>query len=139
MSDQPLRILVLDDNEIVRTAPESYFVDPHDYRDDEFTQTRNVRKFVEHFFKGEWDLVWIDHDLGTGKINGRTATKDIYDYILGSGRKMKSTPEIWITTMNPAVADNMVSDLVACKLNVKVFPISALRDYGISRGDIINY
>lgn len=134
-----MKILVLDDNEIVRTAPASYFIDPHDYRDDEFTQTRNVQRFVNLFYQGEWDLVWIDHDLGTGKINGRTATKEIYNYILGSGRKMMSDPEIWITTMNPAVAGNMVSDLIPCNFRVKAFPISALGPYGISRGEIIDY
>lgn len=134
-----MKILVLDDNEIIRTAPEPFFVDPHDYRNDEFTQTRNVRKFVNQFFRGDWDQVWIDHDLGTGKITGRTATKEIYHYILGSGQKMKSDPEIWITTMNPAVSDNMKLDLAACGLKVRVFPISALGDYGISRGNTINY
>lgn len=134
-----MKILVLDDNEIIRTAPQPFFVNPNDYRNDDFTQTRNVRKFVTQFFTGDWDLVWIDHDLGTGKINGRTATRDIYNYILGSGRKMKSDPEIWITTMNPAVADNMKSDLANCGFDVKAFPISALRDYGISRGDAIDY
>ncbi len=134
-----MKILVLDDNEIIRTAPEAYFINPHDYRDDEFTQTRNVRNFVDLFFTGEWDLVWIDHDLGTGKINGRTATKEIYNYILGSGRKMTSNPGIWITTMNPSVSDNMESDIRACGLKVMSFPISALGPYGISRGEIITY
>lgn len=134
-----MKILVLDDNEIIRTAPEAYFINPHDYRDDEFTQTRNVRNFVDLFFRGEWNLVWIDHDLGTGKINGRTATKEIYHYILGSGRKMKSTPEIWITTMNPAVADNMASDLRSCSFTVKVLSISSLGPHGISRGEFITY
>lgn len=132
-----MRILVLDDNEIVRSAPADYWDDPHDYREDEFVQTKDVKEFVKLFFTEEWDLVWIDHDLSQGHITGRTATKDIYNYMLGSNRKVKRVDEVWVTTMNPSGANAMVSDLVACELRVKSAPISALCDYGISRGDHI--
>lgn len=132
-----MRILVLDDNEIVCSAPEDYFTDPHDYREDEFFQTKDVKEFVTLFFTEEWDLVWIDHDLSQGRITGRTATKDIYNYMLGSNRKVKRVDEVWVTTMNPSGANAMVSDLQQCGFKIKAFPISALSDYGISRGRLI--
>lgn len=132
-----MHILVLDDSEIIRRAPADWFYDPHDYREDEFVHTKDVKEFVRLFFTEEWDLVWIDHDLSQGHITGRTATKDIYNYMLGSNRKVKRVDEVWVTTMNPSGANAMVSDLVACGLRVKSAPISALSDYGISRGDYI--
>lgn len=132
-----MRILVLDDNRIIRAAPDKMYHNPHDFREDEFVQTRSVRKFVELFFKETWDLVWIDHDLGTGKINGRTATRDIYNYICGSNRKSVSQPKVWITTMNPSVGETMLSDLKECGFDAICLPISSLYDQGISRGEII--
>lgn len=132
-----MRILVLDDNEIIRSAPADFFIDPHDYREDEFVQTKDVKEFVRLFFKEEWDLVWIDHDLSQGQITGRTATKDIYNYMLGSGRQIKRVDEVWVTTMNPSGANAMVSDLQRCGFKIKAFPITALIDYGISRGQLI--
>lgn len=129
-----MRILILDDNEIVVTAPEEYSF--CDYRDDELVQTANVKTFVDKFFREEWDEVWIDHDLGRLKINGRTATKEIYNYILGSGRRMVSSPYVKITTMNPSAAMLMEDDIRACGLNVVRYPISYMGPHGISRGGI---
>jgi len=131
-----MRILVLDDNKIIRSAPEDYFDDPHDYREDEFVQTKDVKEFVKLFFREQWDAVWFDHDLG-GPKNGRHATKDIHHYILGCGRLVHGRPLCVIITMNPSAANNMISDLVAANLLVRYAPISALAPYGISRGDLL--
>lgn len=142
-----MNILVLDDNEILRGAPE----DPtysHDYRNDTFTQTRNVRRFVELFFWEVWDEVWFDHDLGLGLINGRTATKDIYNYMRGSGRVPVSDQMLLrVITMNPSSADTMVSDLEQAfrtdensgRFCIVRTPISSMEWVGISRGNLINY
>lgn len=47
-----MRILVLDDNKIERKAPDTdILVNPHDYREDEFVQTVNVKTFVDKFFR----------------------------------------------------------------------------------------
>lgn len=133
-----MKVLVLDDNEILRYAPEDYMVDAHDYRNDEFTQTVNINKFVDFFFHKVWDEVWIDHDLGHPTNNGRTATKKIYEKFLGDGWKMQSEPLIRITTMNDAVAKILMSDLQQCGFNVIRFPISSLGAYGIVRGKTLN-
>ena len=133
-----MQILVLDDNEILCYEPESFLDNPHDYREDAITQTANVKDFVRLFFTEEWAEVWIDHDLGNTAYNGRTATKDIYNYILGSGRKMKSEPLIRITSMNDYAAKIMISDLQQCGLSVIRYPISRFADYGVRRGDTIN-
>ena len=133
-----MRILVLDDNKIERKAPDTdILVNPHDYREDEFVQTVNVKTFIDKFFRQEWDEVWIDNDLGDPTQNGRTATKEIYNYILGSNRKMASSPLIRITTMNVSAATTLLSDLVACDLNAIICPISSLDLYGVSRGDLL--
>jgi len=138
-----MRILVLDDNEIIRRAPADYFVDPHDYREDEFVQTMDVKEFVRLFFTEEWDQVWIDHDLGSGRPTGRDATKDIYNYICGSNRKVKRIGEVWVTTMNPSASNNMVSDLIKCSayldyvFKINYVPIGSLHDYGITRGALL--
>lgn len=132
-----MKILVLDDQEIIRRAAEDYYVDPHDYRKDEFTQTTDVKEFVELVFSGEWDEIWIDHDLGQGNITGRTATKDIYDQIGGLGRKLNGNPTFLIITMNPSAVNSMLSDLVMVGLPAIWRSISFLEPLGISRGDYL--
>lgn len=131
-----MRILVLDDNEILRGEADPGF---DDYRDDVFIQTRNVKQFVDRFFRECWDQVWIDHDLGDPSQSGRTATKEIYKYIRGSGRKMLATPDIRVTTMNPSAAKTMLSDLEQCGLPCFYTPISGMGVRGITRGDVIHY
>ena len=132
-----MRILVLDDDQIVVRAPESYYVDPHDYREDEFVQTKDVPVFVHRFFREEWDEVWIDHDLGNLVPTGRTATHSINYHMLGADRKPVSNPKILITTMNVSAARTMADDLARAGLNVHIVPISFLNGQGISRGEVI--
>lgn len=138
-----MNILVLDDQEILRNAPEVYDSSSlfHDFREDTFRQTRYVREFVALFFTGDWDEIWINHDLADPPNTGRTATKEIYNYILGSGRKMVSVhPLIRIISMNPNGAEQMQSDLTACGfLHVLRSPISSTFVIGVFRGDTIRY
>ncbi len=130
-----MRILVLDDQEILRKKPADGY---HDYRDDLFIQTRRVRKFVDRFFRECWDEVWIDHDLNNPSESGRTATKEIYHYMLGSGRKPLSTPDIKIISMNVVGARAMTGDLLACGFRCLYTPISMYDFAGIERGNTIH-
>lgn len=131
-----MKILVLDDNELLFTAPASYFIDPHDYRTDTVVQVCHPDAFWDQYETDIWDEVWIDHDLGNPKFSGRDVTKR-YGEMAHAGRKF--TEKIVIITMNPAVADNMGSDILSQSPGAKVTrcPISFLGDSGVSRGDPI--
>lgn len=129
-----MKILVLDDNKLVIRAPADYFVDPHDYRTDVIVQVASRNAFMEMFDLGDWDSVWLDHDLGDHRFTGRDATKWIYSL---QGLEFHIPAEFVITTMNPAVADSMASDLANTGVPVKRIPISHMRDHGIERGDFI--
>lgn len=128
-----MKILILDDNEIVFTAPESFMVDPHDFRLDTIVQVARPSIFWEEYPMMEWDEVWLDHDLGNPKFNGRTVTKALAELGHEQGRL---TPHFVVLTMNPSAANSMVSDL-APYASVRYAPISCYRDCGVNRGLLI--
>lgn len=133
-----MKILVLDDHEILRYPPDENLEDPHDYTKDEFTQTVNINQFVDFFFNKEWDEIWIDHDLGHPTKTGRTATKKIYQKLSEAGWKMKSNPIIRITTTDDFVAKILRSDFEGFGLRVIRAPLSSMRPYGVVSGKTLN-
>lgn len=128
-----MNILILDDNEIEFSAPADYFVDPHDYRLDTVVQVNYPALFWEEYPKLRWDEIWIDHDLGLLNENGRTITKQI-EFKGFHGHVFHE--KFVITTMNPAVQRNMVSDIERYG-RVELYPISFMRDLGVNRGLVI--
>lgn len=132
-----MKILVLDDNEIIRSAPADYFVNAHDYRTDNFTQTRYVEEFLILLYShNDWDEVWMDHDLGNPDENGMIAVKAILENLYVFKRKVPGSPLFVITTMNPAISNRMYDDL-ASVVHVIRKSMSSLGDFGISRGNYI--
>jgi hypothetical protein len=137
-----MNILILDDQEIIFRAPADYFVDPHDFRNDNVIQVATQSNFMNMFINGTpdglWDMVWLDHDLGNPGFNGRDITKWIVEFV-HEGNMNVDDIEFWITSMNPHASDAMYKDLDHyTHALVRRYGMSSLGDYGISRGGIIN-
>lgn len=137
-----MNILILDDQEIIFRAPADYFVDPHDFRNDNVvqvaTQTNFMNMFVIGIAEDGWDMVWLDHDLGVPDSNGRDITKWIAESSFTKEINVDDI-EFWITSMNPHASDAMYRDLDHyTDALVRRYSMSSLGDLGISRGGIIN-
>jgi hypothetical protein len=137
-----MNILILDDQEIIFGAPADYFVDPHDFRNDNVIQVATRDNFMNMFIngtpEGPWDMVWLDHDLGNPEFNGREITKWIAEFV-HEGNMNVDNIQFWITTMNPHTSKTMYMDLDHyTDAIVHRYDMSSLRDFGISRGGIIN-
>lgn len=129
-----MKILILDDNEIIFGAPEEYYQDPHDYRKDTVVQVSHPNFFWEEFPKEDWDEIWLDHDLGLPGYNGQDVTRE-FSRRAFYGEKCRAN--FIILSMNPLAAQRMVSDLHLFSVNVKAIPISFMGDLGVSRGFLI--
>lgn len=130
-----MKILVLDDNELIIRAPESYFENPHDYREDDIVQVAGCDAFWFQHKLGGWDEVWLDHDLGNPMEDGRTVTKQIAEL---SHMGVRFSETFVVISMNPVAAQTMVSDLATGGHNKMAYaPISSLGSYGVSRGNHI--
>lgn len=130
-----MNILILDDQEIIFRAPADYFVDPHDFRNDNVIQVAHPDQFWEMYYGRHWDIIWLDHDLGNPEYNGRDITKRFAE--MGHDGMDLSHLQIWITSMNPVAADAMYTD-ISHYTNIQVFlrNMSTLHELGISRGGV---
>ena len=130
-----MKILVLDDNEIIVRRP--FSDDFHDYTQDEFTVIPTVREFLIALYDNtEWDEVWLDHDLGL--YEGKTGL-DAVKAVMGTGMEHDNWPKVkkFIITTNSPVGDRMADDLKCQLWDVVRKPMYLLSDYGICRGDLI--
>lgn len=128
-------ILVLDDNCLELGNPEPW-MDPNtpDLRRDHIVQVASPEAFWREYAKQTWHQIWVDHDLGSSEYSGRTVTKRFYE----EGPIHNSHVGIFfVTTMNPGAAGSMESDLRQTGVEVKHYPISFMRDLGVSRGLVI--
>lgn len=130
-----MHILILDDNELVFTAPADYFVDPHDYRKDSTVQVATPANFwAEYNAREYWDEVWLDHDLGHHAYNGKTVTLQFYN----DGDIHKDRVGLFrVITNNPSASKNMATDLVRTDVEVVCTSQVSMRDWGIHRDDLI--
>ena len=130
-----MRILVLDDNLLQVRAPNDYVVEPHDYREDYIVQVARPSVFWDQYYKGGWDELWLDHDLGKTTYNGRFVSKGL-SKLYHEGQPVRE--RILVITMNPIAGDHMISDLTH-KTDIRAlrWPISILNDNGVTRGDLI--
>lgn len=133
-----MNILILDDQEIIFTAPADYFVDPHDFRADNVVQVTHPMEFMNFMVNGTldgpWDMVWLDHDLGTPDYSGRDISKWIAE-TAHANEGIYDDIEFWITTMNPHASKQMYMDIDHyTNAIVHRYDMSSLRDLGISRG-----
>jgi hypothetical protein len=127
-----MNILILDDNEIIFTAPADYFVDPHDYRKDTVMQVSHPNFFWDEYYKMKWDEIWIDHDLGLPTYNGEDVTREIARRWFEG---ITFEEHFIVTTMNPVAAKRMMMDLR--HFSAKAIPVSFMQDLGVHRGDLI--
>lgn len=127
-----MKILILDDQQIVFRAPESYFVDPHDYRNDQIVQVSHPAYFWEEYEQGQpWDEIWIDHDLGLPGYSGEDVTREFKRRAF-YGETF--TAEVIVTTMNPHAAKRMMLDLNRFgDIRAAARPIGFLEPLGVSR------
>lgn len=133
-----MNILILDDQEIIFTAPADYWVEPHDFRSDNVVQVAHPDEFWIMMARTdiEWDLIWLDHDLGDPDYNGRTVTKKLAE--LGHEGIPFDHLTFWITTMNPHMSQDMYRDLKHyTDAEVIRRPISLLHDLGVNRGGVL--
>lgn len=130
-----MKILILDDNEIIFGAPEDFLIDPHDFREEYVVQVTHPYDFWKEFKKESWDEIWLDHDLGDSRMTtGRNVTRKIAEMV-HQGFEFSSL--FRVITMNPSAAVSMMSDLRTSGVLVVQHPISALSHFGVSRGDVI--
>lgn len=127
-----MRILILDDNEIIFGAPADYLVDPHDYRNDEVVQVSHPDVFWQVYEEDVWDEIWLDHDLGLSHFTGRDVTKR-FNEMAHAGRRFSST--FYVVTMNPSIATIMISDLRVHPQTLAYFvPFGQFGQLGATRG-----
>jgi len=137
-----MKILVLDDQEIIRSKPASHYVDAHDYTKDEFEQFDDVQLFLDRLYDDVyWDEVWIDHDLGNKFgvqfSNGKHAT---YEILVNANEEYPILPDVGmfrIISANAAVQGGMCSDIQMAGLQCEITPMYIMGSWGISRGDYL--
>lgn len=131
-----MRILILDDNEIIVDDPETYVVDPDPFKTDEILQVRGPVPFFRLLYDEPWDEVWLDGDLGDPSFSGQRAT-----YLISEEfhmRRKVPTVGLWrIITMNTVAGPRMQSDLEGCGFKVVQTPIFLFAAGGIRRGELI--
>lgn len=131
-----MKILILDDDEIICRKAPSYMVDGKDFTQADITQVNNVTSFFVIFNQDRiWDEIWLDNDLGdsdytnTGIACSRELAAMFHENPLTTVGKFR------VTTMNN-VAQNVIADnLTQTGAVICISPISFMEQYGVSRGN----
>lgn len=132
-----MKILILDDDEILFMRPPGNIIDPFDFKNAEIVQVNSTKAFFEVFDEDpNWDEIWIDNDLGPDSTFGNSGmglskrlAHDYYDEPL-------TTVELFrVTTMNASVQNTIADNLSQTGTAVVISPISVMECYGVCRGD----
>jgi hypothetical protein len=131
-----MKILILDDDEIICHKAPSYMVDGKDFTQADITQVNSVPAFFNVFKDDQvWDEIWLDNDLGdpdylnTGIACSRKLAAMFHDDPLTTVGKFR------VTTMNNVAQATIADNLTQTATVVCISPISSMEQYGVSRGN----
>lgn len=132
-----IKILILDDDEILFMEQPDWMTDPSPFKDAEITQVNSVKAFFEVFDEDpNWDEIWVDNDLGPDATFGNSgmglSKRLAHDY---HGNLLTTVGAFRVTTMNNTASCYIADNLFQICNKVIMSPIFTLKAYGVCRGD----